>query len=135
MLVSLALLAAHAEEPAPQAEFRTSKDGVTVRSEPSAKADIRGQTAPEAAFRVLGTASGSGCRAGWAKVEANGFVCLDGTTKTDQKPEPWPVVLEYDPPDPSEYTSYLETGKYHDRQPEKIVPGIYARRYQRFSGQ
>ncbi|MEQ1566737.1 MAG: L,D-transpeptidase [Myxococcota bacterium] len=132
----IALVVAAWADPPPIVEpaYRVHPDGLVVRTAPEPGASVRGAIAAGASFRTLGPATGPNCAAGWSRVEAQGFVCLDGTAITHDPPRPQPEVLEYDPPDPSEYATYVETGEYHARVPTRIVPGIYARRYRRFAG-
>lgn len=121
--------------PSPPVEVRTSARSLPIRTAPDPAAPLRGHTGEGAAFRVLGRAEGPGCPAGWAALEAQGFLCLEGTEPTTAAPSAWPALVSFDPPSPEEFPTYLETGQYDHDDPEELVPAVYAKRWRRFRGQ
>lgn len=124
-----------AEPAAPKPlEARTSASSLPIRTSPSSRASIRGYTAPGAPFYVIAPASGKGCAAGWAKLEQDGYLCLDGTEVTKDKPVLQPPLIAFDPPEPEEYDNYIKTGQYHYDDKVEIVPAIYGRKWKRFQG-
>ncbi|MEQ1506205.1 MAG: hypothetical protein ABMB14_28490, partial [Myxococcota bacterium] len=118
----------------PGIEVRTAPTSLEVVIAPDPAAAERGRTAAGGAFRVLGPATGPGCASGWARVEADGYVCLDGTTVTDAVPRAEPALLAFDPPEPDEYDGYVRTGQYDYHDDVHLVPEIYGRRWRRFDG-
>jgi hypothetical protein len=132
-LFLLSLLAAKDADP-PEREARTSPKSLPVRTAPSTRASVRGHTAAGEAFWVLGPADGKGCAAGWAQVEAGGYLCLEGTEPTKEKPRPQPALIEYDPPEPDEYEHYIESGQYDYQDKVELMPAIYGRKWKRFQG-
>jgi lipoprotein-anchoring transpeptidase ErfK/SrfK len=124
-----------APAPAPAATYRTSARSLPVRTSPAPDAPLRGTTAEGGSFRVVRQVEGPGCEAGWAELEADGFLCLDGTEASTGAPVSFPPLVTFDPPDPSEFEHYLATGEYDHGQPEALVPAVYAKRWRRFKGQ
>ncbi len=120
---------------APYLELRTSKTKLTIRSRPEATAPARGLTAEGVPFRVLEKVEGTGCSAGWARLEAEGFLCLNGTEPTEAAPMRLPAMVTFDPPEPTEFDAYMQTGLYDHGQPESLTPAVYAKRWRRFKGQ
>lgn len=119
----------------PLVELRMSKTSLPIRTKPASDASLRGYTAEGASFRVLRRTEGTGnCKAGWALLEADGFLCLDGTESTELSPVAWPPLVTFDPPEPAEFEKYKESGIYDHGQPEALVPAVYAKRWGRFKG-
>jgi hypothetical protein len=135
-LLLLSLLAAKTESETDKdkPEARVSAQSLPVRTQPSTKAAIRGHVAAGEPFWVLGPAEGTRCTAGWAQVEAGGYLCLDGTEPTEDKPRSQPPLIEFDPPDPEEYEQYIASGQYDYQDKVEIVPAIYGRKWKRFQG-
>lgn len=115
-------------------ELRVGERSLPIRSAPSPDAPLRGYTAADASFYVLGRAGDEGCEAGWGILQAGGYLCLEGTTRATRQAEPWPPLVLFDPPEPSEYDEYVQTGEYDHRSPERIAPAVYAKRWKRFEG-
>jgi hypothetical protein len=115
-------------------EARVAEQDVAVYVAPSRAAARRGQIEALSAFWVLGPAEGPDCAEGWARLEADGFACLDGTALTEERPSPQPVRRMLDPPQPAEYERYLQTGEYDHSEPELLLPALWGRRFRRFRG-
>src|SRR4029077_951287 len=79
--------------------------------------------------------SGPGCKDGWARLEADGYLCLTGTEPTADPPLRLPAMVSFDPPEPTEFDSYMATGEYDHSHPEELTPAVYAKRWRRFKGQ
>jgi hypothetical protein len=124
------------EAPAPEPhELRTAPRELAIRTRPDPEAPLRGYTGTNGIFRVLGKVEGKGtCKEGWAELEAKGYLCLDGTKVAESPPVPWPPLVTFDPPTPTEFEHYRETGEYDHGQPEALVPAVYAKRWGRFRG-
>jgi len=127
-------------EPEPEPERRTYRVGaarVDVYTAPARDADRRGHVEADTPFEVIreGVAGDAeGCDDGWAELPAHGFACLDDTSATDRVAAEQPELVTYDPPEPSEFEHYIETGEYDHGQPIDIVPSVYAKRWRRFKG-
>jgi hypothetical protein len=123
------------EPPAPAAlEYRSSVRSLEIRSRPDAAAPRRGLTAEGGVFRVLEHVTGPGCAAGWARLEADGFLCLANTEVVTSDPVQLPAMVTFDPPRPEEFESYMATGLYDHGQPDALTPAVYAKRWRRFTG-
>lgn len=121
--------------PAPVAlEHRRSARSLEIRSRPEAGAPRRGLTAEGGVFRVLEHVDGPGCAAGWARLEADGYLCLAGTEVVTDPVVALPAMVTFDPPRPEEFDAYMATGLYDHGQPEALTPAVYAKRWRRFTG-
>src|SRR5436190_1310249 len=62
--------------PAPAADLRTSAKSLPIRAAPAPDAPLRGFTGEGASFRVVRAVpdGAPGCAAGWAELEAKGFL-------------------------------------------------------------
>ena len=117
----------------PPADTWTVPDARPVRRRPSPGAALRGVLAEGEAFRVLDHVDGDGCD-DWARVEADGFACLDGGAQTDAAPVALPRLVPFDHPTPDEYASYVETGSWERTSGEALVPNLYAKRWRQWKG-
>lgn len=136
----VALVAATPEPPPPPPEpeyleLRKSKTKKNILFEPKAGAKVRGLTSEGGSFRVLAKQPGPGCADDWGQLEANGWLCLTGTEVAEEKPVPLPAMVTFDPPEPTEFDHYMETGEYDHGQPDQLTPAVYAKRWRRFKGQ
>lgn len=131
--------AADTDPPSPPPEpariwRRTARD-LIVHTAPEPEADRRGLILAGQSFEVLELSiAGTGCEAGWARLPAHGFACLDHTEPTEDVAVAQPALVTYDPPEPSEFEHYLATGEYDAGTPEALVPAFYAKRWRRFKG-
>ncbi len=100
---------------------------------------VRGMIPPNEPFTVLERVSGSSCGGdGWARGEADGYICLEKTKVTADAPIIQPRLVNFDPPTPEEYSSYMETGLYSADPPgqaEQILPFIYGKAWRRWTGE
>lgn len=130
-------VAAPAPEPEkPKLEARTAPDDRPVRQEPSATAAMRGRLGKGEPFYVLERVEGTGCKGEWARVPGDGYVCLDGTTETDEEPATLPRLVRFDPPTPDEYETYVATGVYGRDfdTTEAFLPNIYGKPWRKWKG-
>jgi hypothetical protein len=119
---------------APTGEVRTSARSLVIRTRAAPDAPQRGLTAEGGRFRVLGTVEGPGCASGWGQLEADGYLCLQGTEVVAEAPVPLPAMVSFDPPTPEEFESYMATGEYDSSSPELLTPAIYGKKWRRFGG-
>jgi hypothetical protein len=144
--VGLAAAAAPAaEQSAPEAasppaapEYRVSKGDREVYRSPVKGGRLRGRIPGGEPFAVVARVGGPGCAGdGWARVEADGYVCLEATTVTADAPVVLPRLVPFDPPLPDEYYSYVETGLYEPApldQAPALLPFIYGKAWRRWKG-
>lgn len=129
-----AVSAAAATAPA-GAEVRVAPDARPIRRAPRKDARLRGTLAEDEPFLVLEKLPPTdGCKDGWGRLPGDGFACLDRTTPTDRRPEPLPRLVSFDPPEPSEYETYVATGKYDRSAPERLVPNVYGKPWRKWRG-
>ncbi len=123
---------------APPRELRVSKFSREVYRTPAKGGRLRGRIAGGEPFAALERVASPGCGGdGWAKVEANGFVCLEGTTATIDTPVALPRLVPFDPPLPDEYYSYVESGLYEPASLEtapSLLPFVYGKAWRRWKG-
>ncbi len=120
-------------DPAPRTFFVAERD-VKVLSGPASDAARRGLIRAGSAFEVLERVDGPDCAAGWARLPAHGFACLDHAVPGTEAPVAQPPLVTYDPPEPAEFEHYLQTGEYDASEPVALVPAFYAKRWRRFQG-
>lgn len=124
---------APAEVEAPR-HYRVASKAIEVRSRPTPDAPLRGDIHAGHPFEVLAQVDGDGCAAGWWSVPSHGYVCAAHTETTTAPAKAQPELVTYDPPEPSEFAHYVETGEYDHGDPISIVPSVYAKRWKRFKG-
>ncbi len=123
------------QPPAPAAlEHRRTTRSLEIRSAPSATAPRRGLTAEGGVFRVVERAEGTGCAAGWLRLEADGYLCSTGTEVVTTDVVQLPEMVTFDPPRPEEFDAYMATGLYDHTEPDQLTPAVYAKRWRRFTG-
>jgi lipoprotein-anchoring transpeptidase ErfK/SrfK len=109
-----------------------------VRDAPSQAANILGWISPDEPFDVFGRAEGLGCETpGWAETEGGGFVCLAGSSETEEASIRLPRLIRFVHPDPTEWDRYLETMRYDTNPVDRVdsmVPFIYAKRWRKWLG-
>lgn len=138
------LLAAVVPEPAPTdgalsggVEYRTAPDERPIYRKPSFAAALRGTLERGEPFAVHERVAGPGCTDGWARVDAGGFICLNRTKATTERPAAMPRMPAFDAPTPDEYWRYTGTRRY-DRLPAEVsegyTPHLYGKPYQKFKG-
>lgn len=119
-------------------ERRISPGAREVYVKPVKGTRVRGMIAPKEPFEVLERVSGTGCGGdGWARVQASGYACLEGTTVTEDEAVLLPRLARFDPPVPDEYASYIDTGTYDDDAPddaELLLPYIYGKPWRKWKG-
>lgn len=136
----VAVVAATPEPPPPPPEpayleLRRSKIKRPILSAPRTGASARGLTSEGGSFRVLQKQKGPGCADEWGQLEADGWLCLSGTEVAAEVPVELPAMVTFDPPEPTEFDHYMETGEYDHGQPDQLTPAVYAKRWRRFKGQ
>lgn len=132
MLPLLALLAG-----AQPAHHARALGRLPVRAEPAATAPRIGWIAEDAVFAWIEPADGPDCESThWARLVGGGFACLTSTEPTEDGPEPLPERVVFDPPEPSEWEDYLESGTWA-RDPateEALLPYVYGKRWRQWKG-
>jgi len=130
-----------APEPAPSAPDGVrwiSAQTVAVRTQPKPTATVRAWIGADEPFLVFNHVDGRGCPPpGWANAEGGGFVCLQGSHRTEEAPVRLPRLVRFVHPDPSEWEDYLRTMNFDHDPPNKLdamVPFIYAKRWRNWKG-
>ena len=78
------------------------------------------------------------CSAGWGRLGSEGWLCLRWAeaAEEDARPVAQPQLIPFDTPEPDEYWSYLETGRYDRAETvsadEALVPFIYGKAWRRW---
>ena len=129
---------ASAEEAPAAVEVWVSERMLRIRRAPEAGAERRGLMAPGAPFEVHETRAGGDCPgADWGRVGPGAWTCLADARPAEEGAEAvvLPQLIAFDAPEPAEWESYLETGRY-DRAPsseaEALVPFVYGKRWRRW---
>lgn len=73
---------------------------------------------------------------GWFQLDGGAWACGDGMAPTERAPAAQPRLIAFDPPEPHEYRSYRDTGRY-DRAPaestEPLLPFVYGKQWRRWA--
>ena len=126
--------AALAAEPDLGPEVRISPVMLNARVLPSPQATRRGKIAANEPFYVYAVMEGPACDL-WGQVDLGAWACLDGTTTAAAIPRALPPLVDFDPPEPAEYETYIATGVYERHEGEDpLVPYVYGKRWRRFKG-
>ena len=146
LALTLSALGQDASPPTPPAQGGEGQPAVSrvtstvllnVRSEPSGLSPLRGRLVPGAAVEVIDTVQGPGCEEGWARLAGEGYACHRWLVPTEATPRPLPVLVAFDPPEPAEYATYRDTGRY-DRAPaarsQALLPFVYGKRWRGWQG-
>jgi hypothetical protein len=129
-----------AAEPAPveAGERRRSPANLTVFATASKSGRQRGIIAKDEPFRVLEHVAGPGCGGdGWARIEGNGFACLEKSEVTTDIPAKLPRLVAFDSPEPAEWADYVKTGSYtRDTlvEDQAFTPAIYGKPWRKWKG-
>jgi hypothetical protein len=122
-------------------EVRAPSRDLTIWSSPSAAGRPRGTLKPQEPFPVFERVDGAGCGGdGWARINVAGaaaYACLADTAATDGSPVMLPRLVRFDPPEPSEWEVYVETGAWKRdavASSEALLPYIYGKQWRRWRG-
>ena len=150
MLILMLFLARPAQADSPTPDFnegdsphivletREPRWSLPIYRQPDTRSPVRGRLLKDEAFHVLERVEGRGCSGeeGWARLQGDGYVCLDKTRPSSGQPIALPRLTTFDHPETDEYWDYLETGEY-DRQElsaeDSLVPFVYAKPWKRWS--
>lgn len=119
-------------------EYRIAPDERPVYARPVMGTALRGTIGKNEPFAVYDRVPGTGCAGeGWAKVDADGFVCLANTKVSADHPVAQPRLVAFDPPTPDEFFAYRDTGVYH-RDPvdasSALTPNVYGKPWRHWEG-
>lgn len=137
LLLSDALAQPAPPPEAPAVEWLVSSSVLNVRREPSATAPLRGRIGKGEPFEVRSRTDGPGCKGDWGLLGGDGYACLDSSTPSTEAPVQLPRLVAFDPPEPSEYFVYRDTGVYAQApvaEAEALLPYIYGKRWRRWKG-
>jgi hypothetical protein len=125
MLWSVLAVAFAVEGPS---ETWVSADAVWVRASPTTESERIGRLAAGHPFPVLERVEGKEkvCAA-WGRLQPTGWTCLDPSERTTDTPRDLPVLLDYQPPDPADFDTYLADGTFTRPEGEPILPFLYGR--------
>ena len=120
------------------AEIRVATRNATIYRAASTGGATRGLVEKGDAFRVYEHVGGTGCPGeGWARTDADGFVCLANTAPATAVPTRQPDLVPFDPPTPEEFATYRDTGVYERSPPDPslaILPDIYGKPWRQWKG-
>ena len=135
MLLTLAVLA-FADTPPSPGHYQATVKLLNIRAEPRSAAPEVGKLAQSESFAVSRVTDGPGCRSGWGEVGDNAWTCLDHARPSEQTPVSLPRNVEYEPPFPTDYLQYSESGEWFTRHTGEndLLPFIYARRWKHWRG-
>jgi lipoprotein-anchoring transpeptidase ErfK/SrfK len=122
--------------PVDSRERRAATADVPIYREPAVGA-LRGLLAKGEAFPVVERVEGPDCAAGWARLDGDGYACLDHTEPSAAVPIVLPRLVAFDPPDPSEWTQYSAAKGYtrdNVAQSEALLPFIYGKPWRTWKG-
>lgn len=137
-LILAAFLPALADTPTDSAPgtYAPTVKLLSIRQAPSTRSAERGKLAVGEAFSVTAVATGPGCRAGWGQLAPEAFTCLDHAELTERPVTALPRDLVYEPPFPTDYEGYSESGVWMHRNTDEsdLLPFVYARRWKDWKG-
>ena len=106
-----------------------------VYRKPDSKSRQRGLLLAGETFYVSGKVEGPGCKTSWGVLPEGGYTCLDKAVISELEPVMQPRLVAFDAPEPDEYRSYVDEGKYArapSGEAEGLVPFVYGKRWRRW---